>query len=165
MTSAVQPQDALWMQQALDQAQLAMATGEVPVGAVLVNTATQALVAAAHNAPIQAQDPTAHAEVQVLRLAAARLTNYRLPGTTLYVTLEPCMMCIGALIHARVERLVFATREPKAGAVVSQDQLSERPWLNHRLAVTGGVMAAEAQALLQTFFAERRAQRRQLMQR
>ena len=148
------------MQQALDQAQLAMAAGEVPVGAVLVNTATQVLVAAAHNAPIQAQDPTAHAEVQVLRLAAARLTNYRLPGTTLYVTLEPCMMCIGALIHARVERLVFATREPKAGAVVSQDQLSERPWLNHRLSVTGGVMAAEAQALLQTFFAERRASQR-----
>lgn len=156
-----QATDEYWMQQALAQARLAEAMGEVPVGAVLVHSAEQRLLAAAHNAPVTGHDPTAHAEVQVLRMAAAELANYRLPGTTLYVTIEPCLMCVGALLHARVARLVFGAREPKAGAVVSQDQLTERSWLNHRIAVTEGVMATDAQQLMQTFFAQRRAQKRQ----
>lgn len=155
-----QATDEYWMQQALAQARLASVAGEVPVGAVLVQTAEQRLLAAAHNAPVAGHDPTAHAEVQVLRAAAAAVGNYRLPGTTLYVSIEPCMMCVGALMHARVERLVFGAREPKSGAVISQDQLTERNWLNHRVAITEGVLAAEAQALMQTFFAQRRAQKR-----
>lgn len=155
-----QATDEYWMQQALAQARLASVTGEVPVGAVLVQTAEQRLLAAAHNAPVAGHDPTAHAEVQVLRAAAAAVGNYRLPGTTLYVSIEPCMMCVGALMHARVERLVFGAREPKSGAVISQDQLTERNWLNHRIVITEGVLAAEAQALMQTFFAQRRAQQR-----
>ena len=114
--------DAFWMRLALDQARLAESQGEVPVGAVLV--IGEALVAAAYNAPISGCDPSAHAEIAVLRKAAGQLHNYRLPTSTLYVTIEPCTMCMGAIIHSRVQRVVFGAREPRAGAVVSKLKLA-----------------------------------------
>ncbi|UTA49666.1 tRNA adenosine(34) deaminase TadA [Simiduia sp. 21SJ11W-1] len=148
------------MAQALAQAKLAALQGEVPVGAVVV--CNQQLVGAGFNQPISSQDPTAHAEVIALRAAAKQLGNYRMPGTTLYVTLEPCSMCAGAMIHGRVDRLVYAAAEPKAGVVQSQEAFFERGFLNHKLSVTAGVMAAEASALLSDFFRARREQKRAL---
>lgn len=147
--------DQPFMAVAIEQARLAAQVGEVPVGAVLVMES--AIVAAAHNAPISANDPTAHAEVRVIRTASAEVGNYRLPGSTLYVTLEPCSMCVGALMHARIERLVFGAREPKAGSVVSACELLSAPHFNHRIEVTEGVQAEICSALLSEFFAERRA--------
>jgi tRNA(adenine34) deaminase len=146
------------MRHALELARRAAAQGEVPIGAVLVNTAARSdeVLGEGFNRPIGAQDPTAHAEVQALREAGARLGNYRLPGTTLYVTLEPCMMCAGALVHARVQRLVYGAREPKAGAVDSH-ALLDQAWLNHDVDVTSGVLAQECADLLRAFFAARRA--------
>ena len=149
------------MRLALEQAQAAAQVGEVPVGAVLVDNDNQ-LLAVAHNQPISAQDPTAHAEVEVLRKAAKRTGNYRLINTTLYVTLEPCAMCVGAMVHARVERLVYAAREPKAGAVESACQLLEAMPFNHRIEVLGGILADESASLLSEFFATRRAHKRAL---
>lgn len=146
--------DDRWMRLALEQAQLAARAGEVPVGAVLV--ADGRIVATGFNQPISACDPTAHAEVVALRAAARALGNYRLPGTTLYVTIEPCAMCTGALVHARVQRLVFGAAEPRAGAVVSTLQLLNGERFNHRIAVQGGVLAAECAAAMQNFFRERR---------
>ncbi|MDA0897109.1 MAG: tRNA adenosine(34) deaminase TadA [Proteobacteria bacterium] len=146
--------DALWMQLALEQARLAESQGEVPVGAVLV--IGEALVAAAYNAPISGCDPSAHAEIAVLRKAAGLLNNYRLPTATLYVTIEPCTMCIGAIIHSRVQRVVFGAREPRAGAVVSQLKLAEQDFYNHRVEVTEGVLADECGALVSSFFRSRR---------
>lgn len=143
------------MRLALALAERAAAEGEVPVGAVLVSG--DAELGRGWNRPIAACDPTAHAEIGVLRAAAQRLGNYRLVDTTLYVTLEPCAMCTGALIHARVRRLVFGAREPRAGAVVSRLQLPEQEWLNHRLQWQGDVLAAESAALLQQFFRARRS--------
>ncbi len=143
------------MRLALALAERAAAEGEVPVGAVLV--AGDAELGSGWNRPIAACDPTAHAEIAALRAAAQRLGNYRLTDTTLYVTLEPCAMCIGALIHARVRRLVFGAREPRAGAVVSRLQLPEQEWFNHRLQWQGDVLAAESAALLQGFFRARRS--------
>lgn len=142
------------MEVALEQARLAARLGEVPVGAVVVQG--DEVLACDHNAPILANDPTAHAEVRALRAAAAKVGNYRLPGSTLYVTLEPCSMCVGALMHARVERLVFGAREPKAGSVVSATQLLSSPHFNHRIEVSEGVLASESSALLRAFFANRR---------
>ncbi len=146
--------DALWMQLALEQARLAESQGEVPVGAVLV--IGEALVAAAYNAPISGCDPSAHAEIAVLRKAAGLLNNYRLPTATLYVTIEPCTMCMGAIIHSRVQRVVFGAREPRAGAVVSQLKLAEQDFYNHRVEVTEGVLADECGALVSSFFRSRR---------
>ena len=147
--------DRALMLQALDCAREAYAQGEVPVGAVLVDRAG-AVVARAANAPIASHDPTAHAEIVALRAAGQALGNYRLPNCTLYVTLEPCAMCVGAVVHARVERVVYAAADPKTGACGSVFDLAASPRLNHRLNVTGGVLADESAALLRQFFAERR---------
>ncbi len=142
------------MQLALALARRAARRGEVPVGAVLVDAAGRVL-AAEHNRSIAACDPTAHAEMLCLRRGAAALGNYRLTGTRLYVTLEPCPMCAGALVWARVERVVFGARDEKAGALGSVMDLSRQP-LNHRPRVEGGLLAAESAELLRGFFAERR---------
>ena len=147
--------DAAYMDAALAQARRAREAGEVPVGAVLVGPEGD-IWAEAHNAPIASHDPTAHAEILALRRAAARVGNYRLPGTTLYVTIEPCIMCVGALVLARVARLVFGAPDPKAGACVSLYRIPEDARLNHRLEVTAGVREAECRALLQEFFRARR---------
>jgi tRNA(adenine34) deaminase len=154
MSLAEMETDHHYLGEALDAAREALAAGEVPVGAVLVMEGE--VLARAHNRPIGLNDPTAHAEVLALRSAAARLGNYRLPGTTLYVTIEPCLMCVGALIQARVGRLVFGAADPKGGACVSLYRLPEDPRLNHRLEVTGGVREAECRELLQEFFKARR---------
>lgn len=146
--------DTDWMYEALRCAERARAAGEVPVGAVLVRG--DDCLGEGWNCPIGSHDPTAHAEVMALRDAASRLGNYRLPGSTLYVTIEPCTLCVGALVHARVERLVFGATEPKAGVVISQARLLESPWFNHRIAVTGGVLEVECRALMQDFFRQRR---------
>ncbi len=142
------------MRAALGLAQQGAAAGEVPVGAVVVMEG--GIVGQAHNAPIGLADPTAHAEVLALRDAARRVGNYRLPGATLYVTLEPCAMCCGAALQARVGRVVFGARDPKAGAVESVHRLLDDPRLNHRVAAVGGVLADESAALLREFFETRR---------
>lgn len=148
--------DISWMQRALDEARRAEREfGEVPVGAVLVD-ADGTLVAAGGNRCISAHDPTAHAEVVVLREAGLRRANYRLPGTTLYVTLEPCAMCAMAMVHARVQRVVFAARDPKTGAAGSVFDLLADPRHNHRVLVESGVLGDEAGALLSDFFRRRR---------
>ncbi len=139
------------MRLALEAARQAAACGEVPVGAVLVGAEGNVL-GLAYNRPRELRDPTAHAEVLALRQAAAAVGNYRLPGTTLYVTLEPCAMCVGAMIQARVGRLVYGAADPKAGAVCSLYRLAEDERLNHRLEVVGGLLAEEAAALLKEFF-------------
>jgi tRNA(adenine34) deaminase len=143
------------MRAALEEARKAAAAGEVPVGAVVVLDGY--VVGAGYNQPIGACDPTAHAEVVALRAAAQAVGNYRLTGSTLYVTVEPCMMCVGAMVHARVALVVYGATEPKAGAVVSAQRAHEAPGLNHRLAVRGGVCEDECRALMQGFFKERRA--------
>ncbi len=147
--------DAFYMGEALALAREGRAAGEVPVGAVLVGEGG-VILARAFNRPVALKDPTAHAEVLVLREAAVRRGNYRLPGTTLYVTIEPCLMCLGALLQARVARLVFGAADPKAGACVSLFRLHEDPRLNHRLEVAGGVREAECRELVQEFFQARR---------
>lgn len=147
--------DQTYMTQALAEARSAAERGEVPVGAVLVS-ATGEVLATAGNAQIGKCDATAHAEMQVLQEAGQRLGNYRLPGTVLYVTLEPCTMCCGALVHARVERVVFAAREPKAGAVVSTAEALANPGLNHRVSWSEGVLSLDSATLLKSFFAQRR---------
>ncbi len=146
--------DEHWMQQALALAARAGEAGEVPVGAVLV--ADDSLLAGGWNQPIAGHDPTAHAEVMCLRAAGQVLGNYRLTGTTLYVTLEPCLMCVGAIVHARVARLVFGAFDPKSGAVSSLCHGFELPGLNHRVAASGGVLAEPCGALLREFFSNRR---------
>ena len=144
------------MRAALEQALEAGRRGEVPVGAVVV--VDDAIVGAGFNQPIGGQDPTAHAEIVAMREAAKRLGNYRLTGATLYVTIEPCQMCVGAMIHARVERVVYGTREPKAGAIESAMRAHEHPALNHRLTATGGVLEEECRQMIQGFFREKRTQ-------
>lgn len=146
--------DIHWMRHALTLAHRAAAEGEVPVGAVLVKDGE--ILAEGWNRPIILHDPSAHAEMLTLRAAAARLGNYRLPGTTLYVTLEPCVMCAGAIIHARLSRLVFGARDPKAGAVDSVYDVIARPQLNHVVAWQGGVLEQECGAVLREFFRLRR---------
>ncbi len=148
--------DSAWMRQALAQAQIAADKDEVPVGAILVD-AQGNLIAAGHNQPITACDPSAHAEIVVLRAAAQKLANYRLPGTTLYVTLEPCTMCVGALVHARVGRLVYGAAEPKTGAIESAQRLFETGKFNHQPQVESGVLADECGALLTQFFENKRS--------
>ena len=147
-------QDEMFMQAALDLAEQAAAVGEVPVGAIVV--LNDIIIGRGFNQPIQQHDPSAHAEIMALRCAAQEVGNYRLLGTTLYVTLEPCMMCAGAMIHARIQRLVFATAEPKAGAIISHPMLN-KAWLNHSLEVTSGVGSSQAKHLLQNFFSQRRS--------
>ena len=147
-------QDTAWMRLAIEQAREAESLGEVPVGAVLVIDGE--FVAAAFNAPISGCDPSAHAEIAVLRKAAELRKNYRLPFSTLYVTIEPCTMCMGAIIHSRVQRVVFGAHEPRAGAVVSQLQLAGQPFYNHQIDVTEGVLADECGALVSTFFRAKR---------
>ena len=142
---------------ALEQARLGALQGEVPVGALLVLDGV--LVGSGFNCPIASHDPTAHAEIVALRAAAQKLENYRLPNTTLYVTIEPCSMCVGAIIHARVKRVVFGAPEPRAGAVVSTQQLLDADHYNHRVSYEGGILAEECAAVMQTFFRERRAKR------
>lgn len=146
--------DEDWMRRALALAEQAAEAGEVPVGAVLVRD--DVVLGEGYNQPILAHDPTSHAEVMALRDAARTEQNYRLPGSTLYVTLEPCTMCFGALVHARVSRLVFAASEPRAGVCVSQLQLPEVSFYNHKVLVEGGLLAEESTALLKGFFARRR---------
>jgi len=142
------------MQQALALARRAGQVGEVPVGAVLIRD--DALLAEAWNRPISANDPTAHAEIVALREGAARESNYRLAGTTLYVTLEPCAMCAGAIVHARIARVVFGAADPKTGAAGSVLNILAHPRLNHQVVVVGGVLAADCGTLLQEFFRSRR---------
>lgn len=147
-------QDDKWMREALSLARQAEAAGEVPVGAVLVKDG--ALVGSGWNQPIGAHDPTAHAEVMAMRAGAQKFGNYRLTGTTLYVTLEPCAMCAGALVHARVARLVYGAADPKTGAAGSVFDLVRTDKLNHRLEVEGGVLAEECGGLLRDFFSRKR---------
>jgi tRNA(adenine34) deaminase len=142
------------MSAALEQARLGLAAGEVPIGAVLAIDNT--IVSRAFNQPIGAVDPTAHAEILVLRDAARAIGNYRLTEASVYVTLEPCLMCVGALIHARVREVVYAAAEPKTGALVSIARLLDIPQLNHRFEVTAGVREAEARDLIQQFFRDKR---------
>jgi tRNA(adenine34) deaminase len=143
-----------FMREALEQAALALAAGEVPVGAVAV--VEDHIVARAFNQPIGAVDPTAHAEILVLRDAARVIGNYRLAGVTVYVTVEPCLMCVGALVHARVREVVYGASEPKSGALVSTMRGLDAPGLNHRFGVTGGILEAECRDLIQQFFREKR---------
>jgi tRNA(adenine34) deaminase len=142
------------MRLALSQAERGREAGEVPVGAVVVLDGEVA--GAGFNQPIGAVDPTAHAEVVALREAARRVGNYRLTGATLYVTVEPCLMCVGAMVHARVGTVVYGAPEPRAGALGSAVAAHETPGLNHRLQVVGGVLEAECRAVLQAFFRARR---------
>jgi tRNA(adenine34) deaminase len=146
--------DLEFMREALEEARRGGAAGEVPVGAIVVMDG--AIVARAHNAPIALADPTAHAEVLALRAAGEKRGNYRLAGATLYATVEPCAMCCGAALHARVARVVYGARDPKAGAVESLYRLLDDARLNHRAATTGGVLADQAARLLSTFFETRR---------
>jgi tRNA(adenine34) deaminase len=146
--------DIHFMRRAIELAREAQAACEVPVGALIVRDG--AIVAEGFNRPISTHDPTAHAEMVALRAAAARIDNYRLTGTTLYVTLEPCAMCAGAMVHARVERLVYAATDPRAGAAGSVFNVAQNPALNHRLEVVSGVLADECGALLRDFFVARR---------
>ncbi len=146
--------DIEWMMRALALARRAAAEGEVPVGAVLVRDG--AALGEGWNRPVGAHDPTAHAEIEALRAAAARIGNYRLPETRLYVTLEPCLMCAGAMVHARVGRLIFGAADPRAGAAGSVFDVLAAPALNHRVEAGGGVLADECAALLKSFFAARR---------
>ena len=146
--------DADFMRLALAQAQLAWNAGEVPVGAIVVKDGV--VVAAGCNSPIGRHDPTAHAEIVALRAAAEKLGNYRLPGCELYVTLEPCAMCSGAMMHARLARVFYGATDPKTGACGSVLNLFEQEQLNHHTELVGGVLAEEAGAMLRGFFAERR---------
>lgn len=146
--------DEQGMQLALQMAQRAYDVGEVPVGAVVIQDGQ--VIGQGFNQPIKSNDPSAHAEVVAIRQAAWHINNYRLINSCLYVTVEPCTMCTGLLIHSRVQRVVFGTTEPKAGAIVSALQLAEQPFYNHKLQTQGGVMAAECAAIMSGFFAMRR---------
>src|SRR5262245_6216502 len=146
--------DAGWMEQALEQARLAGDTGEVPVGALVIKDGE--IVGRGHNRSLLDRDPTAHAEIVALRQAAARIGNYRLRECTVYATIEPCSMCAGALIHARVSRLVYGASDPKAGAAGSALQVLNHPNLNHKMDVTAGVLAERCSAILQEFFRRKR---------
>ena len=154
-------QDAVYMQQALALAQLAAQAGEVPVGAIVVKNGE--IIGRGSNEPIGLHDPTAHAEINAMRQAAQHLGNYRLVDCTLYVTLEPCAMCSGAIQHARIGRLVFGASDPKTGACGSVVNLMNEPKLNHHTEVVNGVLAAECGEVLSDFFKQRRAQKNTLI--
>jgi tRNA(adenine34) deaminase len=153
-SDAARAADVAFMARALDLARLAEAAGEVPVGAVIVRGGE--MVAEGWNRPIGSNDPTAHAEIVAMRAAGQALGTYRLTGTTLYVTLEPCAMCASAMVHARIGRLVFAATDPRAGAAGSVFNIVQHPALNHRIESTGGVLAEECGSLLRQFFQARR---------
>jgi tRNA(adenine34) deaminase len=157
MQEPILMRDAILMQQALSQAQNAWVLGEVPVGALVVKDGQ--VIATGFNQPIGTHDPTAHAEIMALRAAAELLGNYRLPGCELYVTLEPCAMCAGAMLHARLARVVFGAPDPKTGAAGSVVNLFAQTQFNHQTALVGGVLAEPCGALLREFFAERRRSR------
>ena len=142
------------MRVALELGREARRRGEVPVGAVVALDGV--VIGEGFNQPIGSNDPTAHAEIVALRDAARRIGNYRLPGASLYVTIEPCQMCVGAMVHARIARVIYGTREPKAGAIESAMKAHEHPSLNHRTEATGGVLEAECRELIQEFFEEKR---------
>lgn len=150
--------DEHWMRHALALAEQAALQGEVPVGAVIVQN--DQIIAEGFNSPITDHDPSAHAEMVALRAAGQAVGNYRLPGSTLYVTLEPCVMCAGAIVHARVERLVFGATDPKAGAVCSVYDVISEPRLNHRVTWQGGVLADDCSAILKSFFKQRRSEKK-----
>lgn len=143
-----------WMQMALTLAEQAASVGEVPVGAVVVRDGE--VIGEGFNRTISSHDPTAHAEIVALRDAASRLKNYRLPGAELYVTIEPCTMCAGALVHARISHLIFGAKEARAGAIVSSARVLENPGLNHLVQITGGVCESEAGQLMADFFKAKR---------
>ncbi len=144
-----------WMKRALNLAQQAADAGEVPVGALIVKG--DEVIGEGFNKPITSNDPTAHAEIIALREAASNQNNYRLPGTTLFVTIEPCTMCVGALIHGRIDTVVFGAREPRAGALLSKMQLHLQDHYNHKMNVVEGVLENECSALMRNFFKARRA--------
>ena len=146
--------DENWMRIAIDEANLAMDKNEVPVGAVLVKN--DMLIAKAHNQPITNNDPTAHAEIQLLRKAGDQQKNYRLTGSTLYVTLEPCTMCFGAMVHARIDRIVYGASDPKTGVCGSRMNLNEENFFNHKISITSGILEKESSELLKLFFKSRR---------
>ena len=146
--------DEKWMKVAINEAKLAMKENEIPVGSVLVQN--EKIIAQAHNQPIKNNDPTAHAEIQLLRKAGKEKENYRLVGSTLYVTLEPCAMCFGAMVHARVERLVFGASDFKSGVCGSSIDLSSESIFNHQILVSGGVLEHDCKNTLQSFFKLRR---------
>ena len=146
--------DEQWMKRALKLAKKAEVQGEVPVGAIMIKDSQ--VIGEGWNHPVSANDPTAHAEITAMRAASEKLQNYRLPGTTLFVTLEPCTMCVGAMIHARIERLVFGAYEPKTGAVTSVFNILQSPEYNHRVNFQGGVLEDECASLLKDFFQARR---------
>ena len=148
--------DNYFMREAIKEAEKALENDEVPVGAVLVDTKSLGLIASGNNRPISQKDPTGHAEIVVLRQASLSRNNYRLPGTVLYVTIEPCTMCVGALMHARIEGVVFGVREPRAGAIVSQLQLAEAEFFNHRLTFVEGILEKECSQIVQDFFKSKR---------
>ena len=150
------PRDTRFMTAALRLAQAAAEAGEAPIGALIVDPATDRIIAQAHNRPIAGHDPTAHAEILALREAAAVLGNYRLTGFELYVTLEPCAMCAGAISHARISRLVFGASDPKGGAVISGPRFFEQPTCHWRPYVVSGILAEEGATLLKDFFRARR---------
>ena len=147
--------DEDWMAAALDEARRARAAGEVPIGAVVVIDGV--VVGRGFNQPISSRDPTAHAEIVAIRDAARQTGNYRLTGAALFVTIEPCLMCVGALVHARIARLIYGAAEPRTGALVSSVRGAELPGQNHRVEVAGGVRETECRELMQTFFKERRS--------
>lgn len=147
-------QDIVWMTHALQLAKRAKTQQEVPVGAVLM--ANGNIIAEGWNQPISMVDPTAHAEIVALRAGAKKRDNYRLLQTTLYVTLEPCMMCVAAMVHARIQRVVFGAYDPKTGALGSKINILDLPWLNHKFAFTGGILQDECGDILKQFFGERR---------
>ena len=147
-------EDEKWMSLALEQARKAEEEGEVPVGAILVKDGL--LIAKAHNQPISTNDPTAHAEIQLIRAAGKKLKNYRLTGTSLYVTLEPCAMCLRAIMHARVERLVFGAYDSKTGVCGSSENLMDAKCFNHKIDLVSGVLENECRQLLKNFFISRR---------
>ena len=143
-----------WMREALMEARKAKAEGEIPVGAVLLFN--EKIIARSHNSSIQLHDPTAHAEIVALRQAGRNIKNYRLPGSILVATIEPCLMCVGAMIHARVEEVIYGAPDPKAGAIKSCFQMADEPQLNHKMRVTSGVLKSECSAILKDFFSSRR---------
>ena len=147
--------DAFFMQKALEQANLAYEKDEVPVGAILVKN--NKVLSAAHNLLITENDPSAHAEILCLKEAGKVLKNYRLIGATLYVTLEPCMMCAGAIIHARISRLVYATSDEKTGFINSRNNLAGNEWLNHKLDITSGILDKDCSKLIKSFFKDKRS--------
>ena len=147
-------EDEKWMQIAISEANLAKSKDEIPVGAVLIQN--NELIAQAHNQPISHNDPTAHAEIQVLRIAAKQQRNYRLVGSTIFVTLEPCAMCLGAMMHARIKRIVFGASDSKTGVCGSCANLTSEAFFNHKISVLGGILEKESKEILQSFFKLRR---------